>query len=1714
MGKTVRFCEDSLIALKKRLNEIMVGIDDVSHNDVCINEIAPEVDKYTIGGEETKKGGVTDVAAGGNCFHAEPNKKKKLKESVSLSQDIIDTLIKFRPDKYKTWAVIDVNRPQLTPHYFEKKKTAIEFKRWHINKGDVVVNLNDIIKEGINEGYLRNRLSSIDLSEVGRVDYSFDFDEDEYNEWLAENELQDSEESKYEFYKDQWEYNVEYCDNICHHYMDSDSGLSYDDLEDLFGEKMAETIVRTCMRDGKGYFDTDELYEDEQVDINNPEEVNAFAMKLMNHGDYFKGCRGFILTNGVCVYTALEHNEILRIPGIKSKFHFIELGNIRLLPNSIDIGAKPTSEQWNTLRQVAASYSDGELYVDIFTNSEEIGVKYVNADYHYVLGEIERFYSEGIRPQGGSFDEAKKKDKKVIMPENKFGIITENSTDRRVNSIIAEYSGINDFDEIRKKRAEILRAVPNARAKNDMYLGAVAMYYLTGCLDSEYRFKLNRLLAALNKGVNFGYRRILDNVDFNMTPFDELKTILDSVATSEKSVESYEGANKDEKIQRVGRYTIYRMDSYDDAKYLNENFRGLDIWCVFNEDEMFNDMFNGYTAYLCIRDGYKNAKEAEYDDLLEKLSALNMNDVVEMIEEEYPEDEADPDFVWDIANDGNDDLCDSLFLEDAYELGLPPCDDYGLSLMVVMISNDENTFGSLGAVYSRYNLPNLYDGDILDEDELSEVIGAPYQSVFKPYKNEEVEEESKKSKKVIIPENKLAAIKENIEKEVESSEVDLSSFRKRDTLPPKIWKDEDTLDSRVRLKLLDIAYDFWEFVNLTWVEPKGIIMTGSMCNFNWSELSDIDLHLIVDFNEVDEKKEFVKQYLDSKKNEWNNEHEGLKIMGFPVEVYVQDVDDSLEAGGIYDLEENAWTRKPDSSAIKSIGLDKFSIKDKVAEIMTIIDDMYNKLSTTSDGHEVDQIGDDAHYLWDKVKDLRKKSLTKNGESGSGNIVYKVLRRTGYLDKLFKLFSKVYDRSNSITEGRVQLITESQESKSIEEAKRLLIARGQSEERADWMVRYALRHDMPAFAHNPKAGKFILGVVRMYLDRQIMDATTIFNLDESIKIAATDEYYEQFDRNLNGMSAQEVIDMFAPIIREINRQYREQVNSTTYELNNRYTIVPIRDYRHATEFRQYSDWCLCELGYEGERSYDSYTCDGLCQLYFCLRDDYREMTNRKEIGEGCPLDDYGLSMIAITVSPEGNLRTCTTRWNHENGGSDKIMNPVEISNVIGRNFYDTFKPASEVVFESVNMKKYLTLPKEGVNIMTESKIALNEVLDNNYGMPLYSYFRWADKASDREKVEDLFYRCPWVAEKYLEDVGGDDEELEELYDAIYADRYIVEDEEFMNKLLDALERNKLLIGVLDNAHTYASSEDLPAWFTMDFVRFVNNEWCIHFTSDAHNIAREGFTGGTPDIDDLAYTGAGIQKHYAGYDFAFLIHDRSVDFNGYGDEAVIFRASGVLVTHYGDMQDQVIFWGPSVKEIIPIKKDDYSSDWKIEGLDGQIFKTGKPSELAYWATDNLPQYRKQILAGKSGYRPWGFSRPPYYNEYMKSPFSNESVKKYLTLLKEEVAMDGSSEDNPYKKRWKAERDALKNFVATYGKLMQSREDNKNGKLYKVYFDETMSNLIGFNYCICVQWDEQEMKPGSTVYIRALDKFTPFIRRNLQFDTRGRDNMRGTYDDSRMY
>jgi hypothetical protein len=258
---------------------------------------------------------------------------------------------------------------------------------------------------------------------------------------------------------------------------------------------------------------------------------------------------------------------------------------------------------------------------------------------------------------------------------------------------------------------------------------------------------------------------------------------------------------------------------------------------------------------------------------------------------------------------------------------------------------------------------------------------------------------------------------ENLEQEVNANEVNLDSFKKEKQLADKIWFG-DTLNSRVRLKLLDIADDFWDYTDITWAKVKGIILTGSICNYNWSKFSDIDLHLIVDFSEISDKTDFVQEYFDDKKNAWNDEHETLKIYGYPVELYVQDINAEIESGGIYNLEENKWIKKPNPDDIKSIGLDKYEIKSKAARIMTRIDDLCDAFNSTSDKWKIEKIGDKAHTLLNKIKRFRKFGLKNGGEMSIGNIVYKICRRSGYLDKLWKLKVETYDKINTIDESKI------------------------------------------------------------------------------------------------------------------------------------------------------------------------------------------------------------------------------------------------------------------------------------------------------------------------------------------------------------------------------------------------------------------------------------------------------------------------------------------------------------------------------------------------------------------------------------------------------------------------------------------------------------------------------------------------------------------------
>lgn len=294
----------------------------------------------------------------------------------------------------------------------------------------------------------------------------------------------------------------------------------------------------------------------------------------------------------------------------------------------------------------------------------------------------------------------------------------------------------------------------------------------------------------------------------------------------------------------------------------------------------------------------------------------------------------------------------------------------------------------------------------------------------KYYKDYTITNESKNNKKVrqgVIP---YESDKFQIGFEGNSSngyahicteDIDVKSFAVKDELNPNLWKN-DKLDSRIRLKLLDIADDFTDFLNVDWVKPEDVTMTGSLANYNWSEdYSDIDLHIIYDFKKVDKRTEFVSEYFQSKKDLWNQKHENIKIFGFPVEVYVQDKNEPHASSGVYSLEKNKWVIKPEKQSV-----DKKELKqaEKKAETWANkIDALLTRYHPDKTESEKENILNDLDDVFSDIKNSRRKGFKSGGdEMNKDNLVFKMLRRGGYLDKISNKKTEVYDNLMSINES--------------------------------------------------------------------------------------------------------------------------------------------------------------------------------------------------------------------------------------------------------------------------------------------------------------------------------------------------------------------------------------------------------------------------------------------------------------------------------------------------------------------------------------------------------------------------------------------------------------------------------------------------------------------------------------------------------------------------
>lgn len=235
-------------------------------------------------------------------------------------------------------------------------------------------------------------------------------------------------------------------------------------------------------------------------------------------------------------------------------------------------------------------------------------------------------------------------------------------------------------------------------------------------------------------------------------------------------------------------------------------------------------------------------------------------------------------------------------------------------------------------------------------------------------------------------------------------EVDPEGFRIHDELEPQIWKDEK-LKPDIKDRLMEIAEDFIDNLSFK-VNLKDVRFTGSLANYNWSQYSDIDLHLVVDFSEVDENKELVKELFDSKRMRWNELHD-IKIKGYDVELYVEDEGEEHSSSGVYSIMDDEWIQHPEQIE-KTVDLD--TAKKKASDI----EQQVNSINSMFDAGDFEKVIRHVDRLKNKIRSMRQAGLeTEEMEFSPENIAFKLLRRNDLLDILTKLKYKAYDQTMTL-----------------------------------------------------------------------------------------------------------------------------------------------------------------------------------------------------------------------------------------------------------------------------------------------------------------------------------------------------------------------------------------------------------------------------------------------------------------------------------------------------------------------------------------------------------------------------------------------------------------------------------------------------------------------------------------------------------------------------
>jgi hypothetical protein len=217
-------------------------------------------------------------------------------------------------------------------------------------------------------------------------------------------------------------------------------------------------------------------------------------------------------------------------------------------------------------------------------------------------------------------------------------------------------------------------------------------------------------------------------------------------------------------------------------------------------------------------------------------------------------------------------------------------------------------------------------------------------------------------------------------------------------LNPKFWVNI-FLKEEVRKKLLEISKEWLKFAEIPNSAVKDIVFTGGNANYNYTDDSDIDVHIILDKSKIPNCSD--EEYFKDKKLIWSLTHD-ISVYGAEVEVYAQLGEVNIPKNqGVYSLKTGKWIVKPENLELDFEHDDL--LKKKIDDAIYQID---HALENTTDTKA-------AEKLLEKFQKLRKHAIAKSGEFTQGNLIFKELRNRGYIDKIREFIVKLTDKRLSI-----------------------------------------------------------------------------------------------------------------------------------------------------------------------------------------------------------------------------------------------------------------------------------------------------------------------------------------------------------------------------------------------------------------------------------------------------------------------------------------------------------------------------------------------------------------------------------------------------------------------------------------------------------------------------------------------------------------------------